>query len=414
MQAASNIKNVQADIRLNRPDGGWSGNIDPVIKPAISRQYQICTSCVMDTTDEDITFDENGVCMRCNEYKDRIELDWNHGKGHEKELHELITAIRKSGEGKMYDCILGLSGGLDSSYMLHLAVKEWGLRPFVFHIDAGWNLPVAEENINRLINKLGVKLHIEHMDWNEMREMQLAWFRTGMESLDQPQDCAFIALIDKYSRELGVKYILNGYNISTEIIADPASWNTGGGQTGDGSYMRDVVRKFCKVPIKNYTYTSGFKHKFWIPYVLGIKTVKPLNLVPFTREEMIQTLVDEYGYVPYGQKHFEDLITKFLEGWWMPTRFGHDIRRAQLSSLVVTGQMSRDVALKILEEPPMTEEESTELFREVARKLEISEEELMQYHSMPRCTTKFRNQTWLYNIGIRLYEKLGIEKRIRK
>lgn len=397
-----------------KKQGVWSGMLDSVIKPSISRPYQICKCCVMDTTDEDITFDSNGVCMRCNEYKERIEPEWNHGKGHEQELQELISQIKKSGEGKEYDCTLGLSGGLDSTYMLHLAVKEWGLRPFVFHIDCGWNLPVAEENIKKVTDKLGLELHVEHMDWNEMREMQLAWFRTGMENLDQPQDCAFIALIDKYSRELGVKYILNGYNISTEIIADPASWGKDGGQTGDGTYMRDVVRKFCKVPIKKYTYTSGFRHKFWIPYVLGVKTIKPLNLVPFTREEMTQTLVNEYGYEPYGQKHFEDLITKFLEGWWMPTRFGHDIRRAQLSSLVVTGQMSRENAIKILDEPPLTEEESKELFSEVAKKLEISEEELWKYHRMPKCTTKFRNQTWLYNMGIRLYEMLGIEKRIRK
>ena len=278
------------------------------------RPYQVCTCCVMDTSDEDITFDENGVCMRCKEYQERILPEWNYGKGHEAELHTLLDAIKKSGEGKPYDCILGLSGGLDSSYMLHLAVTEWGLRPFVFHIDCGWNLPVAEENIKRLTNKLGVKLHVEKMDWNELREMQLAWFRTGLESLDAPQDHAFIALIDRFSRELGVKYILNGYNIATEVIADPASWNKGAGPTGDSTYMKDVIRKLCSIPIRHYTFTNGFKHKLYLPYVLGVKTVKPLNLVPFTRAEMIVTLSREYGYEPYGQKHFEDLITKFLEG----------------------------------------------------------------------------------------------------
>ena len=387
---------------------------EPVIKPKNIRPYQICKCCVMDTTDEDITFDSNGVCMRCNEYKERIEPEWNHGKGHEKELQDLITAIKNSGEGKEYDCILGLSGGLDSSYMLHLAVTEWGLRPFVFHIDAGWNLPVAEENIKRLTDKLGVELHIEHMDWNELREMQLAWFRTGLEMLDAPQDHAFISLIDKYSATLGVKYILNGYNICTEIVADPVSWERGSGPTGDGTYIKDVVKKYSTIPIKNYTYTSGFKHKFVNPYLKGIKTVKPLNFVEFTRKSMVEVLQKEYGYVPYCQKHFEDLITKFLEGWWQPTRFGHDIRRAQLSSLVVTGQMTRDEALNILEQPPLTEEESKELFSEVARRLEISEEELMKFHEMPECTEKFKSQEKLYNLGIRLYEKLGLEKRIRK
>lgn len=385
----------------------------PVIKSKTNRPYQICNCCVMDTTDEGITFNEKGVCMRCQEYNERILPSWNHGKGHEKELADLVEAIKKSGEGKKYDCILGLSGGLDSSYMLHLAVKEWGLKPFVFHIDAGWNLPVAEGNIKRLTEKLGVELHIEHMDWNEMREMQLAWFKTGLENLDSPQDHAFIALIDRYSRELGVKYILNGYNIETEIIADPKSWSKGS-YTGDGAFMKDVSKKYCSIPIKKYTFTNGFKHKVWIPYVMGVKTLKPLNLVPFTKQEMIDTLSKEYGYEAYSQKHFEDLLTKFLEGWWVPTRFGHDIRRAQLSSLVVTGQMTREEALKILENPPLTEKESMELFSEVAKKLEISEEELWSYHNLPECTEQFKNHKRIRRAGIKVFELLGIEKRIRK
>ena len=380
----------------------------------MKREYQICSCCVMDTTDENIVFDENGICERCNEYKTRILPKWNYGRGHEKELKDLLSEIKEKGRGKEYDCILGLSGGLDSSYMLHLAVKEWGLRPFVFHIDAGWNLSVAEENIKKITDKLGVALHIEKMDWNEMREMQLAWFRTGLENLDSPQDHAFIALIDYYSEKLDVKYILNGYNIATEIVADPASWAKGGGPTGDSTFMKDVIRKHCSIPIKKYTFTNGFKHKFIIPYIKGVKTLKPLNLIPFTKEEMIRTLQEEYGYVTYGQKHFEDLLTKFLEGWWVPTRFGHDIRRAQLSSLVVTGQMSRDEALKILEKPALTEEESKELFTEVARRLEITEEELKEFHDMPECTEKFKSQEKLYKIGIRIYELLGIERRIRK
>lgn len=378
------------------------------------RPYQICTNCVMDTSDEDITFDENGVCMRCNEYKERILPEWNYGSGHEKELISLISEIKKSGTGKTYDCILGWSGGLDSSYMLHLAVKEWRLRPFVFHIDAGWDLPDTTENLKRMTDELGIKLHVETMDWNEMREMQLAWFRTGLESLDVPQDHAFIALTDKLSQELGVKYILNGWNISTEAVADPASWGKGGGPTGDGKFLKDVIRKYCKIPIEKYQFTSGFKHKFWVPYVLGIKTITPLNLVEFTKKEMMETLASGYGYVPYRQKHFEDLITKFLEGWWSPTRFGHDIRRVWLSSLILTNQMTREEALRILAKPPLSEDEGEALFREVAQKLEISEAELQSYHEMPKCTEHFESNVQLHDWGMRIFEVLGIEKRIRK
>lgn len=387
---------------------------NPVIESKEKRPYQICRCCVMDTSDDSLVFDEKGVCMRCREYEERILPQWNYGMGHEQELAELLESIRESGKNKEYDCILGLSGGLDSSYMLHLAVKEWGLRPFVFHVDAGWDLPVAVENIKRITDKLGVKLHVDKMDWREMQQMQLAWFRTGLESLDDPQDHAFIALVDKYAQKLGVKYILNGYNIATEVIADPDSWGKGSGPTGDSTFVKDVIRKYCTIPIKNYTFTNGIKHKFWIPYVLGTKTVQPLNYVPLTRQQMMDTLAEEYGYVSYRQKHFEDMLTKFLSGYWSPTRFGHDIRRAQLSSLVVTGQMSREQALDILEKPPLSEEESRELFSQVAQRLEITEEELWAFHELPACTERFRSQQWLYNFGIRLYEKLGLEKRIRK
>lgn len=380
----------------------------------IAKPYQVCTRCVMDTSDDFIKFDENGVCMRCREFESRILPKWNYGKGHEDELKQLIGRVKKSGVGKDYDCLLGLSGGLDSTYLLHLAVKEWGLRPFVFHIDCGWNLPVAENNIRKVCDALSVKLHIEKMDWEELRHMQLAWFRTGMESLDAPQDHAFISLVDRFSCELGIKYVLKGYNISTEIIADPASWGKDGGPIGDGTYMKDVVKKYCEIPIRKYTFTNGFKHKFWIPYILGVKTLNPLNLIQVTRKQMIDTLSSLYGYEPYGQKHFESLITKFLEGFWMPKRFGHDMRRAQLSSLVVTGQMTRDEALKILEYPPLTEEEEIELFREVAKRLEITEDKLWEFFNMPKCTERFRSQEWIYNMGIKLYEFLGIEKRIRK
>lgn len=376
--------------------------------------YQVCSHCVMDTSDEYIRLDENGVCERCREYDSIILPDWKYGEGKEDELRRQVSAIKESGNGKDYDCILGLSGGLDSCYMLHLAVTQWGLRPYVCHIDAGWNLPVAVDNISKLCTKLGVELHVEKMDWEEMRQMQLAFFRTGHAGLDAPQDHAFIALIDKLAQKLGVKYILNGYNIATEVVSNPKSWDKNAGYSGDGTYIKDVIRKHCDIKLKKYSFTSGFKHKVWIPYVLGVKTINPLNLVPITKEDMIQTLVREYDYEPYSQKHFEDLLTKFLEGWWLPTRFGYDIRRAQLSSLVVTGQMTRDEALKILEQPPLTEDESMDLFKQVAAKLEISEEELWKLHSLPECTTKYRSQEWLYSLGIKLFTFLGIEKRIRK
>ncbi len=374
----------------------------------------LCSNCVMDTSDTNLTFDEKGVCPRCNDYANRIVKWWNYGNGHEAELNALISAIKCSGAGKPYDCILGLSGGLDSSYMLHLAVTRWGLRPFVFHVDAGWNLPVAEQNIRKLCQKLGVHLHVETLDFEEMRQMQLAFFRTGHAGLDAPQDHAFIAQVDKFSEKLGVKYILNGYNIATEVVSNPGSWYEGAGPTADKTYIKDVLKQHGGFKTKKYTYTTGFRHKFWLPYVKGVKTVHLLNYIPITRQEMMDTLTREYGYEPYRQKHFEDQLTKFLEGWWLPTRFGYDIRKAQLSSLVITGQMTRDEALEILKNPPLTDEEARELFTQVAQKLGITEEELWQLHRLPKTYRKYKNNSWAFTLGIKLYTALGLDRRIRQ
>lgn len=284
----------------------------------------------------------------------------------------------------------------------------------MFHVDAGWNLPVAEENIRRLCDKLGVVLHIERLDFEEMRQMQLAFFRTGHAGLDAPQDHAFIAQVDRFSEKLGVKYILNGYNIATEVVSNPASWYEGTGQTADKTYLKDVMRKHGGFKTRKYVYTTGFRHKFWLPYVKGVKTIHLLNYVPLTKQEMIDTLLAEYGYEPYRQKHFEDLLTKFLEGWWLPTRFGYDIRKAQLSSLVVTGQMTREEALEILKTPPLSKEESRELFTQVAQKLRIEEEELMRYHELPKTYLKYRNNSWAFQVGIKLYTIFGLDQRIRQ
>ena len=367
----------------------------------------------MNTSDTNLTFDENGVCDRCHDFEERILPWWNYGKGHERELQRLLADIKRSGEGKEYDCLLGLSGGLDSSYMAHLAVKEWGLRPFIFHIDAGWDLPVTVENLKKMEQKMGVKFHNYKMNWEEMRQMQIAFFKAGI-GLDVPQDHAFVALVDHYAEKMGIKYILNGYNVATEAVADPASWNADGGPTADKTYVKDVLRKNgCPIP-KHYVWTTGFKHKFWLPYVKGVKTVQPLNLIPITKKQMISTLSREYGYEAYGQKHFEDEITKFVEGYWNPKRYGHDVRMAWNSSLVMTGQMSREDALKQMEQPPVTEEEGRVMFKEIAKKLQISEEMFQSFFERGYDGRKYHNNSWAFKLGIKLYTILGLDHRIRK
>lgn len=379
------------------------------------KNYQVCNHCVMDTTDEYILFDENGVCERCNEFPKGILPWWNYGKGHEIELAKIVSDIKKKGKGKEYDCILGLSGGFDSSYMLHFAVRELGLRPFVFHIDAGWNLPIAEDNIHNICNKLGVKLHIEKIDEEEMRHFQLAAFRTGLGGvLDVPQDHAFVSVLDKYARKLKIKYILNGGNISTEVVVNPRSWSKGCGAGTDMRFINDVLKHHCDIKLKKYPFTNVLMRKIIMPYFYGIKNLKLLNYVPYIKKEAEALLVKEYDFIPYGQKHFEDILTKFIEGYWLPTRFGFDIRRAQLSSLITTGQMTREEALRILEKPPLAEEEVKKIFSIVAQKLKITEEELMYLHDMPIPTYQYKNSRWMYNIGGKIMYRLGLDRLIRR
>ncbi len=378
----------------------------------MERTYQICTNCVMDTSDSAIRFDEKGVCERCNQYYEQILPSWNYGKGHETELTRIVNQIKKEGEGKEYDCILGFSGGFDSSYLLHFAVKELGLRPLVFHVDAGWNTDFAVENIQKMVKKLGVDLKIETINWDEVRDMQLAFFKSGVPHLDIAQDHAFVAVLDNYAKKYGIKYILNGGNISTEVIVNPNSWGYWG---TDIKHVKDILSKFGLVKMETYPFTSILKRKVYMPYVERIKVVKLLNLIPYIKKEAETLLMKEYDWVPYPQKHFESIMTKFIEGYWLPKRFGYDVRRPQLSSLILTDQMSRKEAIEKLNHDPISDEEAKALFSQVAEMLGVTDEELTAYFEMPHKTYKdFKHQDYLFDIGARIMYLLGLDKLIRK
>jgi len=376
------------------------------------KEYQICSNCVMDTSDPNIRFDKNGVCDRCNTYYRHILPAWNHGIGKERQLNQIIEAIKKHGKGKPYDCILGLSGGIDSSYLLHLAVKEFGLRPLVFHVDSGWDADFTKRNIKNLTDKLGIELKIELLNWQEMRDFQLAMFKSGVPHLDIPQDMAFVSVLDNYALNSHIKFILNGGNISTEVVVNPSSWGYWG---TDMIQVRDIIRKFGTVPMETYPFTNIFIRKLVLPYIKGIEVVKLLNYVPYIKKEAEELLKREYGFEPYPQKHFESILTKFIEGYWLPKRFGFDIRRAQFSSLILTGQMTREEALERLKKDPISEEEARDLIELVAGKLEISEDELMSYMTMPLKTYRdYKNIKVIFDIGSRILFYLGIDNLVRK
>lgn len=366
----------------------------------------------MDSSDPNIKFDDKGVCNRCNQYYKEILPDWKKGQSHGKELAALVKKIKEEGKDKPYDCLFGFSGGLDSSYMLHLVVKELGLRPLLFHVDAGWNTDIAESNIQKMVQKLDLPLTIEQINWDEVRDMQLAFFKSGVPHLDIAQDHAFVAVLDNYAKKHNIKYILNGGNISTEVVVNPDSWGYWG---TDLKHIKDILKRFGTIPMKTYPFTNVLRRKIYMPYVKGVKVVKFLNLIPYIKKEAEELLKKEYGWSSYPQKHFESIATKFIEGYWLPKRFGYDVRKPQLSSLILTEQMTRKEALIELASDPIPAEEAKELFVKVAAMLEIPQQELHEYFQMPIKTYKdYKHQDYIFDIGARIMYKLKLDKLIRK
>jgi N-acetyl sugar amidotransferase len=373
-----------------------------------TRKYQICTNCVMDTTDSLITFDENGVCDHCNNYYSKIEPSWKPNDEGRKELEKIVAKIKAAGKGKDFDCIIGMSGGVDSSYLLYLAKEELGLRPLVFHVDAGWNSQQAVNNIEKLVDHLGLDLYTEVIDWEEMKDLQLAFFKSGVPHIDTPQDHAFFATMYKFSEQHNVKFILTGGNYSTECIRNPMEWMY---YQSDHIQLLDIHKKFGERPLKNYPLTNILRHKIYLPYIKGIKAVSPLNYMPYVKEEAMQLLVDKFGWQRYPQKHFESRFTKFYEGYWLPKKFGYDTRKVQFSSLILTKQMSREEAIEKLKTPALDETTARQEFEFVASKLGITNEELQGYFDAPNKTYKdYKSQESTFKAGAKAMRMLGLVK----
>jgi N-acetyl sugar amidotransferase len=372
-----------------------------------SRQYQVCINCVMDTTDSKIVFDERGFCDHCNSFYKNTLQNWHTDEQGQAILKNLIAKIKKNGEGRDFDCIIGMSGGVDSSYLTYLAKEEFGLRPLVFHVDAGWNSQEAVNNIEKLIDKLNLDLYTEVIDWKEMRDLQLAFFKSGVPHIDAPQDHAYFATMYKFAEKHNIKHILTGANLSTECIRNPIEWMY---YQSDSIQLRDIQKRFGSSPLINFPVTSILRHKVWLPYFKGVKVVRPLNNVSYNKDAAVKLLTEKFGWQPYPQKHFESRFTRFYEGWWLPIKFGFDTRKVQYSSLIVTGQMTRDDALKQLEAPALDDTTVRQEFEYVANKLEISIEELQSYLEAPNKTYHdYKSQEAIYIFGAKVMKAFGLE-----
>ncbi len=374
--------------------------------------YQICINCVMDTSDSQISFDDNGVCDHCRGFKEHVEPNWYPNAEGERKFAAVVEKIKADGKGRDFDCILGMSGGLDSSFLLHKAVKDFGLRPLVFHVDGGWNTDIAVSNIQSLVEGLGLDLYTEVINWNEMRDFQLAFFKSGVPHIDIPQDHAFVATLYNFAYKQNIKYILNGGNISTECVRNPLEWLYYG---TDMRQLNDIRGQFGTIPMKTYPFSSVLRHKFYLRYIRKVQVVKPLDWMPYTKEMARDTLSSLYGWKPYPQKHFESRFTRFYEGYWLPERFGFDTRRVQFSSLILTGQMQREEAIDQLSRPAYDPDTIEHEFDYIARKLGITSAELRGYFTMPKKSyADYKNQRWMFDLGAKVLQAIGSEKAVKR
>jgi len=299
----------------------------------------------MDTSDPLITFDAHGVCNHCNEFDAVTSKNWFPNEEGKQRWAAIVEQVKATGKGQEYDCILGLSGGVDSSY-LAIKVHEWGLRPLVVHVDAGWNSELAVANIEAIVKYCNYDLHTHVVDWEDMRDLHLAYLRAGISNQDVPQDHIFFASLYHFATKNNIRYILSGGNLATEATS-PEAWH---GSAMDAINLKAIHRKYGEHKLKNYKTISFFDCYIWYPLVKKMRTVRPLNYMPYDKAEALKELEQTVGYKPYARKHGESQFTKLFQNYYLPKKFGYDKRRPHLSSLIVSGQMTREEAINKLDE----------------------------------------------------------------
>lgn len=364
-------------------------------------QKRVCTRCIMDTTASDITFDEHGYCNYCSDFLARLERTGLAATAEQRGA--FLARVRADGKGKDYDCVIGLSGGVDSSYALYLAVRH-GLRPLAVHLDNGWNSELAVHNIANLVRALGVDLYTHTIDWDENRDLQLSFFKANVIDIEMLMDNAMMALNYRMARQCKVQWILAGTNRATEGMSMPAGWNW---LKYDARNIRAIQKLFGSLPIRTHPLLSVSQF-IWQRYGLGIRWTSFLDYFDYRKDEALAILKQETGYRPYPYKHYESIFTRFYQGHILPRKFGVDKRKLHLSTLVMTGQMSRPQALEMISQSPYpdpTQEASDYSF--VLKKLGFSAQAFESYMAAaPVPHDRYASEKPLWDILYRGQKKL--------
>ena len=351
--------------------------------------YQICVRCVMDTSDPDIRFDAAGVCHHCHAYDEAVIARVRTGAQAKAELDAMCERMRSAGRGKDYDCVIGVSGGVDSTYVAYL-VKQLGLRPLAVHLDNGWDSELAVKNIENVLKHLGVELYTHVLDWEEFKDLQLAFLRASTPDSEIPSDHAILAVMRRTAARIGARSVITGFNVRTESHL-PSAWSQG---HLDWRYIRAVHAQFGTRPLRQFPHLTLFD-QYW--YRLTQKSINLLDYVDYNKEVAKQLLIDRLGWRDYGGKHYESIYTRFYQGYILPRKFGFDKRRSHLSSLICSGQITRARAMEDLGRAPYPEDEQERDRNYVMKKLGISDHEFERImNAAPRSYGEFPNYDQFY------------------
>lgn len=332
----------------------------------------ICKRCIMDYSDPDITFNDDGICNHCQRYDVEFPKRVFTGENAKIQLEKITSEIKKNGKNKEYDCIIGVSGGVDSTYVAYL-VKELGLKPLAIHFDNGWNSELAVSNIQKTLDVLGIDLYTYVIDWEEFKELQLSFLKSSTPDGEIPTDHAIYALLFREANKRNIKYIISGMNFATESISVP-KWAYG---HSDWKYIKSVHKKFSQSPLKSYPHYSFFDLFKWT-FISKIKVVSILNYVEYNKETTMNILTDKLNWVYYGGKHYESVYTRFFQGYLLPIKFNIDKRRGHLSDLINAKQITRDTALEEMKSNDYTGSLLKQDKEFILKKFKISEEEFNQ------------------------------------
>lgn len=342
------------------------------------KSYQQCSISVLDTiADPNISFDENGICNYYYEYKKVERATVFNGDAGRMKLTKAIEAVKLAGKGREYDCVLGLSGGADSSYLAWLA-KQNGLRPLVVHFDYGWNLELAVQNIEQIIKRLDLNLYTIVMDWQEMKSLQRAYYKSSVLDLDVPADHMIFGALYQTANKFGIKYILSGKNTVTEAVL-PTAWNY---NKFDLKNLKNINKQFENGTLQKLPALGVWDFGYYAA-IKKIQTVELLNFVDYNKNEVKELISRELGWRDYGGKHYENIFTRFYQGYVLPVKFGIDKRKAHLSNLIFSGQLTKEAALEELRKPPYETSQVQEDFEFVSKKLGFTLDEFEKLISQP-------------------------------